>query len=60
MVRSLPSYAEGAGSIPGQGAKIPCASRPESQNINNRSDSNIVRVNKDFKNDSHKIFFKKE
>ena len=32
MVRTLPSNANGAGSIPGQGAKIPHAPWPESQN----------------------------
>ena len=32
VVRTSPSNARGAGSIPGQGAKIPHASWPESQN----------------------------
>ena len=32
MIRTLPSNAGGASSIPGQGAKIPHALRPESQN----------------------------
>ena len=41
MVKILPSNAGGVGSIPGQGAKISHASRPENQNINNRSD--IIR-----------------
>ena len=41
MVKTLPSNAGGVGSIPGQGAKISHASRPENQNINNRSD--IIR-----------------
>ena len=40
VVKSSPSNAGGAGSIPGQGAKILCASWPKNQNINNRS--NIV------------------
>ena len=33
MVRTLPSNADGSGSIPGRGAKIPHASRPKNQNI---------------------------
>ena len=41
MVETSPSNAGGVGSIPGQGAKISHASRPENQNINNRSD--IIR-----------------
>ena len=44
MVKILPSNAGGVGSIPGQGAKISHASRPENQNINNRSD--IIRSSK--------------
>ena len=40
MVKTLPSNAGSAGLIPGQGVKIPHASRPKNQNINNRS--NIV------------------
>ena len=40
MVRTSPSSAEGVGSSPGPGTKIPHASWPENQNINNRS--NIV------------------
>ena len=37
VVKTSPSNAEGMGSIPGQGAKIPYASQPKNQNINNRS-----------------------
>ena len=33
MVKTLPFGAEGTGSIPGRGAKIPNALGPESQNI---------------------------
>ena len=33
VVKTSPSNAGGAGSIPGQGAKIPHASRPKNQNI---------------------------
>ena len=33
MVKTLPSNAGGAGSIPGQGAKIPPASQPKTQNL---------------------------
>ena len=32
MVKTSPSYAGGAGSIPGQGAKIPHALQPKNQN----------------------------
>ena len=39
MVKTSPSNAGGAGSIPGRGAKIPHASWPKNQNINR---SNIV------------------
>ena len=33
VVKTLPSNAEGAGSIPGRGAKIPHALWPNNQNI---------------------------
>ena len=33
VVNTQPSNARGAGSIPGQGAKIPHASQPKNQNI---------------------------
>ena len=33
MVKTSPSNAEGVGSIPGRGAKIPHASWPKNQNI---------------------------
>ena len=41
----------GAGSIPGQGAKIPQASWSKSQNIKQKQCGN--KFNKDFKNGSH-------
>ena len=52
MVRAVPSNAEGKGSIPGQGAKIPHASRPKNQNKpqNPQNRSNIITNSiKDFK-----------
>ena len=42
-VKTSPSSAGDAGSIPGQEAKIPCASWPKNYNI-----SNIIIFNKDF------------
>ena len=33
VVKTLPSNAQGAGLIPGQGNKIPCASQSKNQNI---------------------------
>ena len=51
MVKNLPSNAGGAGSIPGQGAKIPHASRPKNQNIKQKQYCN--KFNKDFKNGPH-------
>ena len=47
-VKTLPSNAEGAGSIPGWGVKIPHASWLKNQNINNKI--NILTYSiKDFK-----------
>ena len=40
MVKTLSSSAKGVCLIPGQGVKIPLASWPKNQNMNNRS--NIV------------------
>ena len=58
MVGTLPSNAEAAGSIPGQGAKIPHALWSKNQNIKQKQYCN--KVNKDFKNGLHqKIFLKK-
>ena len=52
MVKTLSSNAEGVGSIPGQGAKIPHASWPKNQNIKQKQYCN--KFNKDFKNGPHK------
>ena len=50
--KNSPSSAGGVGSIPGWGAKIPHASQPKNQSINDRS--NIVTNSiKDFKNGPH-------
>ena len=51
MVKTLPSNAGGAGSIPGQGAKIPHALGPKKQNIKQKQYCN--KFNKDFKNGPH-------
>ena len=51
MVKTLLSNAGGAGSIPGQGAKIPHASRPKYQNIKQKQYCN--KFSKDFKNGPH-------
>ena len=48
VVKTLPSNADGVGSIPGQGAKIPHASWPRNQNIKQKWYCN--KFNKDFKN----------
>ena len=58
VVKTLPSNIRVAGSIPGQGAKIPRASRPINQNIIQKQYYN--KFNKDFKNGPHqkKFFFK--
>ena len=50
-VRTLPSNAGGAGSIPGWGAKIPHASQPKNQNIKQKQYYN--KFNKNFKNGPH-------
>ena len=51
-----PFNTEGMGSMPGWGVKIPHASRPKSQNINQKQYSN--KFHKDFLNDQ--IFFKRK
>ena len=52
MVKTLPSNAAGAGSIPGRvGAKIPHDSGPKNQNIKQKQYCN--KFNKDFKNGPH-------
>ena len=48
MVKTSPFSAEGAGLVPGQGAKIPGASQPKNQNIKQKQYCN--KFNKDFKN----------
>ena len=52
VVKTLPSDAGGAGSIPGRGARIPRASRPENQNMKQKQCCN--KFNEDFKNGPHK------
>ena len=51
VVKTSPSNAGGAGSIPGRGAKVPPASRPKNQNIKQKQYCN--KFNKDFKNRRH-------
>ena len=51
VVKNSPSNAVGAGLIPGQGAKIPYASRPKSQKKKQKEYCN--KFNKDFKNGPH-------
>ena len=58
MVKSSSSNAEGAGLIPGQGAKIPHALRPKDQNVKQKQYCN--KFNKDFKNGPHQNSHKKE
>ena len=58
VVTTLPFNAGGAGSIPGQGAKIPHASGPKTQNIKQKQYCN--QFNKDFKNGPHQKIFKKK
>ena len=48
VVKTSSSSAGGVGSIPGRGAKIPHALRPENQNIKQKQYCN--KFNKDFKN----------
>ena len=48
VVKTSPSNAGGAGSIPGRQAKIPHASGPKSQNIKQKQ--YCRKINKDFKN----------
>ena len=48
-VKTSPSNAGVAGSIPGQGAKIPHALRPKNQNIKKKKQY-CNKFNKDFKN----------
>ena len=52
MVKTLPSNAGGAGSIPGQEAKIPHAVQAKKQNIKQKQHCN--RFDKHFNNGLHK------
>ena len=52
VVKTSPSNAGGAGSIPGWGVKISHASRPGDQNIKQRQYCN--KFNKDFKKNKKK------
>ena len=56
-VKTSPSNVVGVGSIPGQGAEIPHASRPKNQSIKQKQYCN--KSNKDFKNGPHQKIFKK-
>ena len=58
MDKTLPSSAGGMGLMPGQGFKIPHASRPKERNIKQKQCCN--KFNKDFKNGSHQKKKKKE
>ena len=59
VVKTMPSNAGGAGSIPGWGAKIPHALQPKKQNIKQKQDCN--KFNKDFIHGPHqKKSFKKK
>ena len=51
MVKTSPSNAEGACSIPGCGAKIPHALQPKNRNIKQKQYCN--KFSKDFKNGPH-------
>ena len=53
MVKTSPSRAGDAGSVPGQGARIPHAPRPKIQNIKQEHYCN--KFNKDFKNGPHPV-----
>ena len=57
VVKTSPSNAEGMGSIPGQGAKIPHASQPKKQNIKQKQHYN--KFNKDFEDGPHQNNLKK-
>ena len=52
VVKTLPSSARGAGSIPAWGAKFPHALWPKNQKIRQKQYCN--KFNKDFKNGPHK------
>ena len=50
-LKTSPSSAEGAGSIPGWGSKTPHVSQPKSQNIKQKQYCN--KFSKDFENGPH-------
>ena len=58
VVKTSPSNAGGAGSIPGRGAKIPHASWPKNQNRKQKQYCN--KFNKDFKNSAYQKILKKK
>ena len=58
VVKTSPSVAQGAGSIPGKGAEIPHAVGPKNKNIKQKQCCN--KFNKDFKNGPHQKIFKKK
>ena len=58
VVKTSPSNAGGAVSIPGPGAKIPHGSGPKNQNIKQKQYCN--KFNEDFKNGPHQKIFKKK
>ena len=51
VVKTLPSNAGDAGSVPGRDAKTPCASQAKTQIIKQTEYCN--KFNKDFKNNPH-------
>ena len=53
VVKTSPSNVEGMGSIPGQGAKIPCASQPQTRTEHKQQKQYCNKFNKDFKNGPH-------
>ena len=53
VVKTSPSNAGGASSIPGRGAKIPHATQPKHQNIKKKQKQYCNKFNKDFKNGPH-------
>ena len=58
MVKTSLPNAGGAGSVPGQGAKIPHASQPKDQNIKQKQYCN--KFGEDFKNGPHQKKKKKK
>ena len=58
MIKTSPFNPGDVALIPGEGVKIPRASRPENQIIKQKQYSN--KFNKDFKNDPHQKNLKKK